>query len=80
MRCNLAAAWTSDHVRGIGSQGRIGPEHVLEAIGRHAGAHRQREEIDRLIGVRPQEMGAHYPAARWFDQKIEPRERFAGTT
>ena len=45
--------------------GRICPEHLLEAVGRHTGAHREREQIDGFIGMRTKEVCAQEERCRY---------------
>ena len=54
----------SDHVRDVGSDSGIHVEDVLEVVGARSQADGQREDVDDLVGVGAEEVGAEdAPAA-----------------
>src|SRR6266446_6769140 len=66
----------SDHVRDVGGDRGVGVEHVLEVVGAGAEADAEREDVDDLVGVGAQEVGAEDAAAAFLDQHLRSRRGF----
>src|SRR2546426_972908 len=62
---------SSYHICCIRPMRRVCPDHLFESVGCNARAHGQREQVDRLVSMRPEEVSADNPAAPLLDQHIE---------
>jgi len=60
-----------EHVAYIGRAGRVGEYRLLEILGGQAVADGETKDIDGLVRMRPDEMGAENAPAALFDQGLE---------
>src|ERR1700730_187203 len=67
--------WELEHGADIGGAGRVGEDRLLEIVCGQVVADRESKEIDDLIRMRPDQMGAENALAAVFDQGLEAVNR-----
>lgn len=71
----MAAPSKLEHVADIGRAGRVSEHRLLEFIGSKAVTDRESKDVDHVIRMRTDEMGAENAAAAFFDECLETVDR-----
>src|SRR3954466_12572995 len=71
------SARSSQHVLDVGGKRRIGVDEVFELTGRDAKAHRQTENVAKLVAGMADEMRAENAVAQAIDNDLRPGDGFS---